>query len=128
MNALQSDPGYQIVTGVDRFPDESTFRGFLGKLSWSHLIQLVALNRDLLARKARTGEKRLVWIDIDDTVITLFGEQEGATNGYNPRYHGRPSYKIRVAFIAGSGELIHLQVNPGNTNGMKDLLSFVIVR
>jgi len=125
MNALQSDPGYQVVTGVDRFPDESTFRGFLGKLSWSHLIQLVALNRDLLARKARTGEKRLVWIDIDDTVITLFGEQEGATNGYNPRYHGRPSYKIQVAFIAGSGELIHLQVNPGNTNGMKDLLSFV---
>jgi hypothetical protein len=125
MNALQSDPGYQIVTGIDRFPDESTFRGFLSKLSWSHLIQLVALNRDLLARHARMGEKRLVWIDIDDTVITLFGEQEGATNGYNPRYHGRPSYKIRVAFIAGSGELIHLQVNPGNTNGMKDLLSFV---
>ncbi len=112
MNALQSDPGYQIVTGIERFPDESTFRNFLGKLTWSHLIQLVALNRDLLA-------------DIDDTVITLFGEQEGATNGYNPRYHGRPSYKIRVAFIAGSGELIHLQLNPGNTNGMKDLLSFV---
>ncbi|SEB87852.1 IS1380 family transposase [Paenibacillus sp. GP183] len=125
MNALQSDPGYQIVTGIDRFPDESTFRGFLNKLSWSHLIQLVALNRDLLANKAQTGEKRLVWIDIDDTVITLFGEQEGATNGYNPRYHGRPSYKIRVAFIAGSGELLHLQLNPGNTNGMKDLLSFV---
>ena len=125
MNALQSDPGYQIVTGIERFPDESTFRNFLGKLTWSHLIQLVALNRDLLAHKARTGEKRLVWIDIDDTVITLFGEQEGATNGYNPRYHGRPSYKIRVAFIAGSGELIHLQLNPGNMNGMKDLLSFV---
>jgi len=125
MNALQSDPGYQIITGIDRFPDESTFRGFLSRLSWNHLIQLIALNRDLLAHKARTGERRLVWIDIDDTVITLFGEQEGATNGYNPRYHGRPSYKIRVAFIAGSGELIHLQLNPGNTNGMKDLLSFV---
>ncbi|WP_027414760.1 IS1380 family transposase [Aneurinibacillus terranovensis] len=125
MNALQSDSGYQIVTGVDRFPDESTFRGFLSKLSWSHLIQLIALNRDLLAQKARTGDKRLVWIDIDDTVITLFGEQEGALNGYNPRYHGRPSYKVRVAFVAGSGELIHLQLNPGNTNGMKDLLSFV---
>src|SRR5690606_24015968 len=115
---------YQIVTGIERFPDESTFRNFLGKLTWRHLIQLVALNRDLLAHRARTGEKRLVWIDIDDTVITLFGEQEGARNGYNPRYHGRPSYKIRVAFIAGSGELNHLQLNPGNMNGMKDLLSF----
>lgn len=125
MKALQSDPGYQTITGIDRFPDESTFRNFLSKLSWNHLIQLVALNRDLLAQKAQADGKRLVWIDIDDTVITLFGEQEGATNGYNPRYHGRPSYKVRVAFIAGSGELMHLQLNPGNTHGMKDLLSFV---
>lgn len=125
MNALQSDPGYQIVKDITRFPDESTFRGFLRKLSWNHLIQLVAMNRELLARKAKMGSKRFVWIDIDDTVITLFGEQEGATKGYNPRYHGRPSYKIRVAFIAGSGELIHLQLNPGNTHGMKDFLSFV---
>lgn len=125
MNALQSDPGYQIVKDITRFPDESTFRGFLRKLSWNHLIQLVAINRELLSRKAKMAPKRLVWIDIDDTVITLFGEQEGAMNGYNPRYHGRPSYKIRVAFIAGTGELIHLQLNPGNTHGMKDLLSFV---
>jgi hypothetical protein len=77
----------------------------------------------ILAERRRI--KRLVWIDIDDTVIKLFGEQEGATNGYNPRYHGRPSYKVRVAFVSGTGELIHLQLNPGNTNGMKDFLSFV---
>ncbi|EXX86703.1 transposase [Paenibacillus darwinianus] len=125
MNALQVDPGYQIVKEIERFPDESTFRGLLKSMTWSQLIQLVAINQELLRRKARLEGKRLVWIDIDDTVITLFGEQEGATNGYNPRYHGRPSYKVRVAFVAGSGELIHLQLNPGNTNGMKDFLSFV---
>jgi hypothetical protein len=125
MNAMQSDPGYQIVKEIERFPDESTFRGLLKGMTWSHLIQLVAINQELLRRKARLEGKRLVWIDIDDTVITLFGEQEGATNGYNPRYHGRPSYKVRVAFVAGTGELIHLQLNPGNTNGMKDFLSFV---
>lgn len=125
MNALQSDPGYQIVKEIERFPEESTFRGLLKQMTWSHLIQLVAINQELLRRKARLEGKRLVWIDIDDTVITLFGEQEGATNGYNPRYHGRPSYKVRVAFVSGTGELIHLQLNPGNTNGMKDFLSFV---
>lgn len=125
MNALQSDPGYQIVKEIERFPEESTFRGLLKNMTWSHLIQLVAINQELLRRKARLEGKRLVWIDVDDTVITLFGEQEGAANGYNPRYHGRPSYKVRVAFVAGTGELIHLQLNPGNTNGMKDFLSFV---
>ena len=125
MNALQADPGYQIIKEIERFPDESTFRGLLKGMTWSHLIQLVAINRELLRRKACLEGKRLVWIDIDDTVITLFGEQEGATNGYNPRYHGRPSYKVRVAFVADTGELIHLQLNPGNTSGMKDFLSFV---
>lgn len=125
MNALQSDPGYQIIKEIERFPDESTFRGLLKGMTWSQLIQLIGINQELLRRKAQLEGKRLVWIDIDDTVITLFGEQEGATNGYNPRYHGRPSYKVRVAFVAGTGELIHLQLNPGNTNGMKDFLSFV---
>lgn len=125
MDALKFDPGYLTVKEIGRFPDESTFRSFLKKLEWKHLIQLIAINKELLHRKASMEEKRLVWIDIDDTVITLFGEQEGAVNGYNPRYHGRPSYKARVAFIAGTGELLHMELNPGNTHGMKDFLSFV---
>ena len=125
MDALKFDPGYLAIKGVTRFPDESTFRTFLKKLDWSHLIQLISINKELLHRKARMEPKRLVWIDIDDTVITLFGEQEGAVNGYNPRYHGRPSFKVRVAFIAGTGELLHMELNPGNTNGMKDFLSFI---
>lgn len=45
MDALQSDPGYQIVKEIDRFPDESTFRTFLKKLNWNHLIQLIAINK-----------------------------------------------------------------------------------
>lgn len=125
MDALQSDPGYQTIKEIERFPDESTFRFFLKKLNWSHLIQLIAINKEILHRKAKLEPKRFVWIDIDDTVITLFGEQEGAVNGYNPRYHGRPSFKARVAFISGTGELVHLEMNPGNVNGMKDFLSFV---
>jgi hypothetical protein len=125
MDALQSDPGYQIVKEIDRFPDESTFRTFLKKLKWNHLIQLIAINKEILHRKAKMEPKRLIWIDIDDTVITLFGEQEGGVKGYNPRYHGRPSFKARVAFISGTGELLHLDLNPGNANGMKGFLSFV---
>lgn len=118
-------PGYQVVKEIERFPDESTFRLFLKKLKWNHLIQLIAINKEVLHRKAKMEPKRLVWIDIDDTVITLFGEQEGAVNGYNPRYHGRPSFKVRVAFISGTGELLHLELNSGNAHGMKDFLSII---
>src|SRR5260221_318390 len=38
-----------------------------------------------------------VFVDIDTTVTPLFGEQEGARPGPNPRYHGRPSYHPIVA-------------------------------
>jgi hypothetical protein len=40
-------------------------------------------------RERRMSE---VFLDIDTTVTPLFGEQEGARPGPNPRYHGRPSY------------------------------------
>jgi hypothetical protein len=39
-------------------------------------------------RERRMSE---VFLDIDTTVTPLFGEQEGAHPGPNPRYHGRPS-------------------------------------
>ena len=125
IEALQFDPGYQIVKGLDRFPDESTFRKFLSELDAEHLSQLIAVNRALLHQKARGEETRLIWIDIDDTVITLFGEQEGGAVGYNPRYHGRPSLKARVGFISGTGELLHVDLCSGNNHGMKDFLTFI---
>jgi hypothetical protein len=30
--------------------------------------------------------------DLDSTVVTVFGNQEGAAVGYNPRYRGKKSY------------------------------------
>ena len=43
-----------------------------------------------------------VWLDYDDTVITLFGKQTDGEVAYNPRYKGRPSYKAKVCFISGT--------------------------
>lgn len=125
MEVLQQDPGYLLVKGCNRFPNETTFRRFLAKFKPEHLEQLRQLNLKLLWRKARTENAREVWIDIDDTVITLFGKQEGGKIGYNPRYHGRPSLKLRVAFIAETGELIHLQLIDGKANPRRGFLDFI---
>jgi len=125
MEVFQQDPGYLLVKGDDRFPDESTFRRFLAKFKPEHLEQLTELNRKILWRKACTENVREVWIDIDDTVITLFGDQEGGETGYNPRYHGRSSLKLKVAFVAETGELVYLRLVGGKANARKDLLDFI---
>ena len=53
-----------------------------------------------------------VFLDIDTTVMPLFGEQEGARPGPNPRYHGRPSYHPILARVAETGTIIGARLVP----------------
>ncbi len=39
-------------------------------------------------------------LDIDSSVFTRYGKQEGAQKGYNPRKPGRPSHHPLLAFVA----------------------------
>jgi hypothetical protein len=56
-----------------------------------------------------------VFLDIDTTVMPLFGEQEGARPGPNPRYHGRPGYHPILARIAQTGTVLGARLRPGDT-------------
>jgi len=57
-----------------------------------------------------------VHIDIDSTVDPLFGSQEGALPGPNPRYHGRPSYHPLIARAAEVDTIIGARLRPGDTS------------
>lgn len=56
-----------------------------------------------------------VFMDVDTTVTPLFGEQEGARPGPNPRYHGRPSYHPILARVAQTGTIVGARLRPGDT-------------
>lgn len=62
-------------------------------------------------------ERKLKWVtlDIDSTVEPLFGEQEGAVPGYNPRFHGRPCYHPLLARLAETDTVIGARLRPGDT-------------
>lgn len=64
--------------------------------------------------KGRRHEE--IFIDIDTTVMPLFGEQEGARPGPNPHYHGRPSYHPILAHIAQTGTVLGARLRPGDTS------------
>jgi hypothetical protein len=55
------------------------------------------------------------WIlDIDTTVKVLYGKQEGAVLGYNPKKPGRPSHTYHSYFIANLRLVLDVEVQPGN--------------
>jgi hypothetical protein len=61
-------------------------------------------------------------IDLDTSVCCMFGSQEGAVPGYNPRYHGRPSYHPMLARIAETDTILAAQLRSGDTGfGVDDV-------
>jgi hypothetical protein len=55
------------------------------------------------------------WIlDVDTTVKTLYGRQEGAVVGYNPQKPGRPSHTYHTYFIANLRLVLDVEVQAGN--------------
>ena len=56
----------------------------------------------------------LPWIlDIDTTVKTLYGNQQGAEIGYNPHKPGRPSHIYHSYFVANLRISLGVEVRPG---------------
>jgi len=70
------------------------------------------------------------WIlDMDSTVKPLYGHQEGAKAGYNPRKPGRPSHSYHTYILANLRLVLRVDVLPGDeynvshaTNGLWTLL------
>jgi len=56
----------------------------------------------------------LFTLDLDSTVVTVFGRQEGAEVGYNPRYRGKRSYDPLLCLEANSSFLWDTELRPGN--------------
>jgi Transposase DDE domain group 1 len=60
-------------------------------------------------------ETKRVHVDVDTTVECVFGSQEGALPGPNPRYHARPSYHPILAYCAEAGACVGALLRPGDT-------------
>jgi hypothetical protein len=55
------------------------------------------------------------WIlDVDGTIKTLYGHQQGAVVGYNPHKPGRPSHVYHTYFAANIRLVLDVEVQPGN--------------
>jgi hypothetical protein len=86
---LQYNGAFLSLLGLEHFPDPSSLRRFLNRLSPQTIRQLVRLHdrlRASLTRAARASSSLV--LDLDSVVITLYGHQQGARLGYNPKSVG----------------------------------------
>ena len=64
------------------------------------------------------------WLSFDSTVVTRYGEQEGAKKGYNPNKRGRASHHPLFAFLNGTQLVINIWNRSGNTSSKHHIIDF----
>src|SRR5229473_3111929 len=124
---LSSNGSFQYLTGLQSFPNPQTLRRFLLNAPDHLRKQLHFANDRLLQRFIHLPEHRSRLIfDLDSSVLTVFGHQEGAEVGYNPRYSGKRSYDPMLCLEANSSFLWDVELRRGNAGtwaGSEELLA-----
>jgi hypothetical protein len=124
---LQANGTFQYLTGLPSYPDPQSLRRFLLKAPPEFRRQLHRFNDRLLRRFIHQPEHRSrLILDLDSTVVTVFGRQEGAEVGYNPRDRGKRSYDPLLCLEANSSFLWDTELRPGNAGtwaGSEELLA-----
>jgi len=128
---LRSNGTFQYLTGLPSFPDPQTLRRFLLHAPHRFWEQIHRINDRLLQHFIHRPEHRSRLIfDLDSTVVTVFGHQDGAEVGYNPRYRGKRSYNPLLCIEANSSYLWDAELRPGNAgtwDGSLELLDTCFV-
>ncbi len=111
ITAIRQDGINPALFGVSQLVSEDTARRALLKIEKSAGIEwmerhLGNTKKDLLSTP---------WIlDLDTTVKCLYGKQEGAVVGYNPRKRGHPSHSYHSGLMANTLLALRVDVLPGN--------------
>jgi hypothetical protein len=114
---LRRNGVFQALTGLPAYPHPTTLRRFLRRFAARGLVKFRRLHDHLLRQLwLRPKPLRRVVFDLDSTVLTLYGHQEQARLGYNPRKRGRASYHPLVCFEGQTKDFWHGELRPGNVH------------
>lgn len=121
------------LAGWCRIPDETTLGRLFRTFEQRHIDGLETLThvlRGRVWRKAlRTGKSMIAAkpcfvIDVDSTVKTAYGCQEGVVKGYNPHKRGGKSYHPLLAFCADTKEILQGWLRCGNAYTSNGVVEF----
>ncbi len=125
---LQYNGAFQRIVGVSRYPNATTLRRFLKRLTPRHIRQVVRLHDQVRhALFPRPRPRTSLVFDLDSVVVVVYGHAEGARVGYNPKKRGRRSYHPLLCFEAHRQEFWHGSLRPGNTGAATGAVPFLRV-
>ena len=111
---LRSNGVFHYLAGLSGYPDATTLRRFLDRFARGGRNSLVKLHHAW--RAAMLEQPSQAVFDLDSTVLTVYGHQERARVGYNPKKRGRPSYLPLLCFEGNTQDCWEGSYHPGDTH------------
>jgi hypothetical protein len=111
--------------GVAWIPKSSSaLTRFWGKINTRSLSEKIGRScRELAVTLIRWQNIEEDTLNLDSSVLTRYGNQEGAKIGYNPKKRGRPSHNPIIAFL-GSGYVVNIWNRSGDTSSGQGAADF----
>lgn len=124
--SLASNGLLPSLLGLPNFPHRDTLRSFLWKIT-PDILEDIQLAHDKLRQSIfqRIGPVYDSIIDLDTTVLTVYGHQEGSAIGYNPQHRGKSSYCPIISSEGRLGLSLDFKLRPGNIHPGTDIETFL---
>ncbi|MCP4419608.1 MAG: IS1380 family transposase [Chloroflexi bacterium] len=113
---------------LPKLPAASTFWRYMDSLGINQaqsLLKLMSILRERAWRQLDLSYYRIC-IDIDTTVETLFGNQQGGRKGHNTRYRGKKGYRPVLCFIEQTREYLLGKLRKGETISGKQTAAVIL--
>ena len=128
---IRADDVIRKLFKWEAFPDDSTFGRIFKLFTPKHCKELSDV--ESMARNKVWSKKffATITLDMDSTVRGVYGSQEGAEKGFNPKKKGQKSYHPLLCFIAENRECLHNWFRAGNAysaNGCVDFMKECLAR
>ncbi|MGQ0570991.1 MAG: IS1380 family transposase [Armatimonadota bacterium] len=116
--SLKHNGVFQYLTGLPGYPDPTSLRRFLHRFADAGRAGFLKVH-DRYRQAMLTSLRRRPIVDLDASVLTVYGRQEKSAVGYNPRKRGRPSYLAVLCFEGHTRDCLDGALHPGNTHALK---------
>ena len=119
---LRYDRVLQDIFAWDNMPSQSTYSRFFNKFSQARNTSFFPELQHWFFSQIQVDN---ITVDLDSTVITKYGQQEGSARGYNPNKRGRNSHHPLMAFVSQTHMVANAWLRPGNTADNSSCVEFM---
>ena len=124
----------QKTAGWRRIPNETTLGRLFKEVSARHISEMETLvhvlRKTVWQNALRKGSSKVaslktLWIDVDSSVKTVYGQQQGVAKGYNRHKKGAYSYHPQLAFCTHTKEILQGWLRTGSAHTSNGIVEFM---